>query len=51
MLLGLEYAHPHLEGFFLQLLDRETDRKLHRNAGIGLLRCRLAGESAGVQPC
>jgi hypothetical protein len=40
MMLGLMYAHPDLLGFFQQLLDTETDPKLHKHAGIGWFLCR-----------
>ena len=39
-MLAFQHAHPHLEGFFQQLLDTETDPKLHKHAGWGLLLCR-----------
>lgn len=39
-MLAFQHAHPHLEGFFQELLDTETDRRLHLHAGLGLLRCR-----------
>jgi HEAT repeat protein len=39
-MLAYQHAHPHLEGFFQQLLDTETDPKLHKHAGIGLVLCR-----------
>ena len=41
MMLAFQHAHPDLEGFFQDLLDTETDRKLHKHAGFGLVRCRL----------
>ncbi|MAE93135.1 MAG: hypothetical protein CL910_00600 [Deltaproteobacteria bacterium] len=40
--LAYEHAHPDLCGFFQQLLDSETDPKLHRMAGIGLWLSREA---------
>jgi HEAT repeat protein len=46
-MLGFQHAHPDLEGFFQQLLDTETDAKLHKHAGFGLMRCR---EAAGKPP-
>jgi HEAT repeat protein len=39
-MLASQYAHPDLEGFFQDLLDSETDRKLHKHAGLGLIWCR-----------
>ena len=39
-MLAYQHAHPDLIGFFQELLDTETDAKLHRHAGFGLLRCR-----------
>jgi HEAT repeat protein len=39
-MLAFQHAHPDLEGFFQQLLETETDRKLHKHAGIGLVLCR-----------
>lgn len=47
MMLGFQHAHPDLEGFFQDLLDTETDAKLHKHAGFGLIRCR---EAAGKPP-
>jgi HEAT repeat protein len=46
-MLAFQHAHPDLEGFFQQLLDTETDRKLHKHAGFGVMRCR---EAAGKAP-
>jgi hypothetical protein len=46
-MLAYEHAHPDLESFFQDLLDTETDAKLHKHAGFGLLRCR---EKAGKPP-
>jgi HEAT repeat protein len=43
-MLGFQHAHPDLEGFFQELLDTETDAKLHMHAGFGLVRCREAAE-------
>ena len=40
MMLGQQHAHPDLIGFFQQLLDTETDKKLHMHAGLGLFLCR-----------
>ena len=40
MMLSFQYAHPDLEGFFAQLLETETDPKLHKHAGIGWFLCR-----------
>ena len=39
-MLASQHAHPDLEGFFQELLDTETDAKLHKHAGIGLMMCR-----------
>jgi HEAT repeat protein len=39
-MLASQHAHPDLEGFFQELLDTETDAKLHKHAGIGLVMCR-----------
>jgi len=39
-MLAWHHAHPHLEGFFQELLDTETDPKLHKHAGFGLVFCR-----------
>ncbi len=44
MLLAFQHAHPDLQGFFQELLDTETDAKLHKHAGFGLMLCR---EKAG----
>lgn len=44
MMLAFQHAHPDLEGFFQRLLDTETDPKLHKHAGFGLVLCR---EKAG----
>jgi HEAT repeat protein len=41
-LLAWEHAHPDLEGFFAGLLATERDAALHKQAGLGLLRCREA---------
>jgi hypothetical protein len=46
-MLGFQHAHPDLEGFFQHLLDTETDKKLHKHAGFGLMKCR---EAAGKPP-
>jgi HEAT repeat protein len=40
MMLAFQHAHPDLEGFFQHLLDTETDAKLHKHAGFGLMLCR-----------
>jgi len=40
MMLAYQHAHPDLEGYFQHLLDTETDAKLHKHAGFGLLLCR-----------
>jgi HEAT repeat protein len=34
------HAHAHLEGFFRDLLDTETDAKLRKHAGAGVYLCR-----------
>jgi HEAT repeat protein len=47
MMLAFQHNHPDLEGFFRQLLDTETDPKLHKHAGFGLL---LARQKAGGPP-
>jgi hypothetical protein len=47
-LLAWRYAHPHLEGFSRQLLDRERDPDLHKRAGMGLFLC---AKLAGHEPC
>jgi hypothetical protein len=39
-MLASQHAHADLEGFFQELLDTETDSKLHKHAGIGLMMCR-----------
>ncbi|MCG8590716.1 MAG: hypothetical protein MJE66_15605 [Proteobacteria bacterium] len=39
VMLAYQHAHPDLTGFFQQLLDTETDPKLHKHAGIGLYLC------------
>ncbi len=39
-MLAFQHAHPHLEGFFQQLLDTETDAKLRKHAGFGVVLCR-----------
>ena len=44
MMLAFQHAHPDLEAFFQELLDTETDAKLHKFAGFGLVLCR---EKAG----
>jgi hypothetical protein len=44
MMLAFQHAHADLEGFFKQLLDTETDAKLHKHAGFGWMFCR---EKAG----
>lgn len=44
MMLAYQHAHPDLESYFQQLLDTETDPKLHKHAGFGVLLCR---EKAG----
>lgn len=46
-MLAFQHAHPDLEGFFQNLLDTETDAKLHKHAGFGVMRCR---EAAGKPP-
>jgi len=46
-MLAYQHAHPDLEGFFRQLLETETDPKLHKHAGIGLVLCR---QKAGKPP-
>ncbi len=46
-MLAFQHAHADLESFFQQLLDTETDAKLHKHAGFGLIRCR---EAAGKPP-
>lgn len=54
MLLAYGHAHPQLAPFFQELLDTETDPKLHRFAGIGLVLSsaeRQAGDSPGDSPC
>lgn len=40
--LAYDYAHPDLCGFFQDLLDTESDPKLHKLAGIGLWLSREA---------
>lgn len=45
-MLAFQHAHPDLEAFFQELLDTETDRKLHMHAGFGLLLCRKARKEA-----
>ena len=45
-MLAWQHAHPDLEGFFQDLLDTETDRKLHKWAGIGLFLSRAKGQEA-----
>lgn len=47
MMLAFQHAHADLEGFFKQLLDTETDAKLHKHAGFGWMLCR---EKAGKDP-
>ncbi|MEM7412766.1 MAG: HEAT repeat domain-containing protein [Myxococcota bacterium] len=47
-MLAHQHAHPDLEGFFQQLLDTETDAKLHKHAGFGLLFCRQQREAAAA---
>lgn len=47
LMLAMQHAHPDLEGFFQELLDTETDPKLHQHAGFGLMRSR---EKAGRPP-
>jgi HEAT repeat protein len=47
MMLAFQHAHPDLEGFFKELLDTETDAKLHKHAGFGWM---LAREKAGKDP-
>ncbi len=42
-MLASQHAHPDLEGFFQELLDTETDAKLHKHAGLGLMMCRSPG--------
>lgn len=51
-LLAWSHAHPDLESFFAGLLETERDRRLHRWAGVGLLRCRaMSRPSTGSGPC
>ena len=45
-LLAWQHAHPDLEGFFLDLLETETDPKLHKWAGIGVFLCRKKASEA-----
>jgi HEAT repeat protein len=40
MMLAYQHAKPELTGFFQELLDTETDRKLHMHAGFGLMLSR-----------
>ncbi len=52
-LLAWQHAHPDLEGFFAGLLETERDPRLHKWAGIGLLRCRdlAARRDAETESC
>jgi HEAT repeat protein len=43
VMLAHQHAHPHLEGFFRDLIDTETDMKLRKHAGYGIWRCRGNG--------
>lgn len=51
--LAFNYADPQLVGFFRQLLDTETDPKLHKFAGIGwfLSNQRAQAATGGPGPC
>ncbi|MEN8182693.1 MAG: HEAT repeat domain-containing protein [Myxococcota bacterium] len=51
MMLAFQHAHADLEGFFQELLDTETDPKLHKHAGFGLILSRQkAGKPALPTP-
>jgi len=39
-MLAYQHAHPHLEGFFRDLIATETDVKLRKHAGHGVVLCR-----------
>jgi hypothetical protein len=51
--LAWHLPHPDLEGFFAELLRTERDAKLHKFAGIGLLRsrARAAAPAPETPPC
>jgi HEAT repeats len=52
LLLAWQLAHPDLEGFFAGLLATEGDAKLHKFAGIGLVRCReRAARARAAKSC
>jgi HEAT repeat protein len=42
-MLAHQHAHPHLEGFFRDLLATESDAKLRKHAGYGVWLCRGNG--------
>jgi hypothetical protein len=51
-MLAWQLAHPDLEGFFAQLVERETDERLVRFARAGRHLARARAARAGeVPPC
>ena len=46
-MLAWQHAHPDLEGFFQDLVETETDRKLHKWAAIGVYLCRKKAAEEG----
>ena len=50
LVLAFSHTNVQLEGFFQQLLETETDPKLHKNAGIGVFLCREHGRQKVLEP-
>ena len=50
LMLAHQHAYAELEGFFQELVDTESDRKLHKHAGIGLVFSRLASKRGNGLP-
>jgi HEAT repeat protein len=49
IMLAHQHAHPDLEGFFRDLYETETDARLRRWAGYGIMMCRQKAETTMVK--